>query len=200
MIWFTSDLHFNHQNILKYEPNSRPFETIDEMNEVLIKNWNDRVKPEDTVFVLGDLSMGRWEDAGTCIKRLNGKIVLVRGNHDTPKRLELYKSLGIEIHDIYYLSYKGRYFICCHFPIANEEFIKMVIKDNSEVVNLYGHIHSNAPVGYKDGTFHVGVDTNELRPISIEEIWSQCWPSEQLAQPEVKAYYELAKNNPNFEN
>ena len=200
MIWFTSDLHFNHLNILKYEPNSRPFETVDEMNEVLIKNWNDRVKSEDTVFVLGDLSMGGWEDGGACIRRLNGKIILVRGNHDTPKRLELYKSLGIEVHDIYYLPYKGRYFICCHFPIANEEFIRMVVQDNSEVVNLYGHIHSNAPVGYKDGTFHVGVDTNGLKPISIEEIWNQCWPSEQLAKPEVKTYYELAKDNPNFEN
>ena len=54
MIWFTSDLHFNHLNILKYEPKSRPFENVAEMNEALIKNWNDRVKPEDTVFVLGD--------------------------------------------------------------------------------------------------------------------------------------------------
>lgn len=170
------------------------------MNEALIQKWNEKVAPEDIVYVLGDLSMGEVNVAIEYIKRLNGKIILIRGNHDTPKRIEAYKLLGIEVHDIYYLSYKGRYFICCHFPIANEEFIRMVVQDNSEVVNLYGHVHSNAPVGYKDGTFHVGVDTNGLRPISIEEIWNQCWPSEQLAQPEVKAYYELAKNNPNFEN
>lgn len=190
MIWLTSDLHFNHVNILKYESVSRPFETLDEMNEVIIKNWNDRVKPEDTVYVLGDMIMGQLDAGRECLKRLSGKIVLIRGNHDSPKRIEMYKEMGIEVHDIYYLPYKGRYFILCHFPIASEEFIKMVIKDNSEVVNLYGHVHSNAPKGYVNGTYHVGLDTNDLCPISIQQIWDECWPEEQMKQPEVKAYHD----------
>jgi calcineurin-like phosphoesterase family protein len=190
LIWLTSDLHFNHVNILKYEPVSRPYETLEEMNEVIIKNWNDRVKPEDTVYVLGDMVMGQLDAGRECLKRLNGKIVLIRGNHDSPKRIEMYKEMGIEVHDIYYLPYKGRYFILCHFPIASEEFIKMVIKDNSEVVNLYGHVHSNAPKGYVNGTYHVGLDTNDLCPISIQQIWDECWPEEQMKQPEVKAYHD----------
>lgn len=190
MIWLTSDLHFNHVNILKYEPVSRPYETLEEMNEVIIKNWNDRVKPEDTVYVLGDMVMGQLDAGRECLKRLSGKIVLIRGNHDSPKRIEMYKEMGIEVHDIYYLPYKGRYFILCHFPIASEEFIKMVIKDNSEVVNLYGHVHSNAPKGYVNGTYHVGLDTNDLCPISIQQIWDECWPEEQMKQPEVKAYHD----------
>ena len=57
MIWFTSDLHLNHMNILKYEPISRPFDTVEEMNETLIGNWNACVKDDDTVFILGDLCM-----------------------------------------------------------------------------------------------------------------------------------------------
>lgn len=194
MIWLTSDLHFNHVNILKYEPVSRPYETLEEMNEVIIKNWNDRVKPEDTVYVLGDMVMGQLDAGRECLKRLNGKIVLIRGNHDSPKRIEMYKEMGIEVHDIYYLPYKGRYFILCHFPIASEEFIKMVIKDNSEVVNLYGHVHSNAPKGYVNGTYHVGLDTNNLCPISIQQIWDECWPAEQMAQPEVKEYHDKHVN------
>lgn len=194
MIWFTSDLHFCHNNILNYEPDSRPFNTIEEMNETLVQKWNDKVSAKDTVYVLGDLSMGRVEAAIEYIKRLNGKIILIRGNHDTPKRIEAYKEIGIEVHDIFYLPYKGRYFILCHFPIANEEFIRMVIEDNSEVVNLYGHVHSNAPVGYKDGTYHVGVDTNRLAPISIEQIWNECWPEKQMKQPEVKAYHDAHVN------
>ena len=194
MIWFTSDLHFCHNNILNYEPDSRPFNTIEEMNEALVQKWNEKVSVEDTVYVLGDLSMGRVEVAIEYIKRLNGKIILIRGNHDTPKRIEAYKEIGIEVHDIFYLPYKGRYFILCHFPIANEEFIRMVIEDNSEVVNLYGHVHSNAPVGYKDGTYHVGVDTNRLTPISIEQIWNECWPEKQMEQPEVKAYHDAHVN------
>lgn len=190
MIWLTSDLHFNHVNILKYEPVSRPFESVEEMNEAIIKNWNDRVKPGDTVYVLGDMMMGQLDEGKECLKRLNGKIVLIRGNHDSFKRIKMYKEMGIEVHDIYYLPYKGRYFILCHFPIASEEFIKMVIKDNSEVVNLYGHIHSNAPKGYVNGTYHVGLDTNDLCPISIQQIWNECWPEEQMKQPEVKAYHD----------
>ena len=199
MIWFTSDLHFCHNNILNYEPDSRPFNTIEEMNEALVQKWNDKVSTEDTVYVLGDLSMGQIEVAIEYIKRLNGKIILIRGNHDTTKRIEAYKEIGIEVHDIFYLPYKGRYFILCHFPIANEEFIRMVIEDNSEVVNLYGHVHSNAPLGYNNGTYHVGVDTNNLAPISLEQIWQECWPEKQMKNPFVSAYYDVVKDNPNFE-
>lgn len=200
MIYLTSDLHFNHVNILKYEPVNRPFETLEEMNETLIKNWNDKVTAEDTVYVLGDLAMGTVEASRACIERLNGKIVLIRGNHDSPKRIAMYKELGIEVHDIYYLPYKGRYFILCHFPIASEEFIKMVIQDNSEVVNLYGHVHGNAPKGYVNGTYHVGVDTNNLAPISIQQVWEECWPAEQMKQPEVKEYHDAhAKVNGSYE-
>lgn len=199
MIYVTSDLHFNHANILKYEPESRPFATIEEMNETIISNWNSVVKSTDTVYVLGDLSMGQIENAIPLIKRLKGKIILIRGNHDTPKRMEQYRNLGIEIHDIFYLPYKGRYFVMCHFPIASQEFIDMVIKDNSEVVVLYGHVHHNAPTGYVDGTYHVGLDTNALTPLSIEKLYQECWTSNNLNDPSVRAYKEAHEQNPNLE-
>lgn len=200
MIYLTSDLHFNHANILKYEPVSRPFATIPDMNEAIIANWNSVVKPEDTVYVLGDLSMGEVKNAVELIKRLNGKIILIRGNHDTPKRIAVYQELGIEVHDIFYMPYKGRFFVMCHFPIASEEFLQMVRQDNSEVVCLYGHVHSNAPTGYKDGTFHVGLDTNNLTPISLDDIWRQCWPAEQMMDPVVQTYYDAHKDQPTYEN
>ena len=174
MIYLTSDLHFNHMNILKYEPESRPFSSIEEMNETIIQNWNEIVTANDTVYVLGDMAMGMIEDAIPLIKRLNGKIILIRGNHDTTKRLQAFKEIGIEVYDIFYLPYKGKYFIMCHFPITSKEFIDMVRYDNSEVVNLYGHLHHNAPKGYVDGTYHVGLDTNNLKPISIDKIWEEC--------------------------
>ena len=195
MIWFTSDLHFNHTNILKYEPISRPFETVEEMNEVLIENWNRHVDEEDTVYVLGDLCMGKDTDIPGILERLKGHIILIRGNHDGSKRRKIYEKHGIEIKDICYLSYKGRYFVMCHFPIASEEFMEMVRKDNSEVIMLYGHIHSNAPKGYVDGTFHVGVDTNELRPVSVEEIWQQSWPNAEGFVLDYKKRYEDGKQH-----
>ena len=198
MIWFTSDLHFNHLNILKYEPVTRPFAGIEEMNETLITNWNSVVKDTDTVYVLGDFVMGMADEVKKILDRLNGKIILVRGNHDTKTKLDIYRARGIEIRDIAYLSYKGRFFILCHFPIASEEFIQMVVRDNSEVVNLYGHVHSNAPTGYHEGTFHIGVDTNNLTPISIEQVWQQCWPQEMMT-PEIQSYKDEHNNNPDLE-
>lgn len=189
MIYFTSDLHFNHSNILAYEPITRPFATIDEMNETLIANWNSVVKSEDTVYVLGDFAMGPASDVHKLVSRLNGTIKLVRGNHDTPAKLKIYKEMGIEIKDIEYLTYKGRFFILCHFPIASEEFMQMVVNDNSEVINVYGHVHSNAQKGFYKGTYHIGVDTNNLTPISIEQVWNESWPEEMMT-PEVVAYKE----------
>ena len=89
-------------------------------------------------------------------------------------RRKLFSEHGIEIKDIEYIEYKGKFFILSHFPLFNEEFAKMVNEDNEEVVVLYGHIHSNAPKGFVDGTYHVGMDTNNLTPISIEQIWQEC--------------------------
>lgn len=191
-IYLTSDVHFNHLNILTYEAKTRPFANVDEMNEKIIENWNNVVAAKDTVYVLGDLGMGTLDKLPALVKRLNGKIILVRGNHDTPKRIALYQSLGIEVKDIDYLAYKGRFFIMCHFPNDSEEFIRMITHDNSEVVWLYGHVHSNAPKGYHDGTYHVGMDTNDLTPISLEQVWSECWP-EEIMTPAIEEYKAAAE-------
>lgn len=189
MIYCTSDCHFNHKNILSYEPQTRPFATTEEMNETIISNWNSVVTAEDEVWVLGDFFMGQLTAIDPILDRLNGKIHLVRGNHDQKNRIKIYEAHGIDIHDIAYIQYKGRYFVLCHFPNENKEFIRMIIEDNSEVVWLYGHVHSKAPKGYVNGTYHVGVDTNNLTPISIQQIWEECWPKE-IMTPEVIAYKE----------
>lgn len=80
MIFFTADTHFGHANILKLC--GRPFDTIEEMNEKMIDNWNDRVKGTDTVYIVGDMFF-RCSDAETILKRLKGKKRLVIGNHDS---------------------------------------------------------------------------------------------------------------------
>ena len=198
MIYFTSDLHFNHPRILEYEKITRPFSSLTEMNETLITNWNNVVKPEDTVYVLGDFVLGDPKLIPEFLNRLNGTIKLIRGNHDTPAKLKVYQELGIEIKDIEYLTYKGRFFILCHFPIASEEFMQMVVNDNSEVINVYGHVHSNARKGFYQGTYHIGVDTNNLTPINIEQVWSESWPEEMMT-PEIQAYKIAHTENPNLE-
>lgn len=187
MIYLTSDQHFNNYNIMKYEPASRPFGSVEEMNEELIKRWNSVVKPTDTVYVLGDFIMGVAEKTAEILDRLNGTIKLVRGNHDSRTKLKIYEERGIEVKELAYLEYKGRFFIMCHFPNENKEFIEMIRRDNSECIWLYGHLHGNAPKGYINGTYHVGADTNDLTPISIEQIWQESWPAEMMT-PEVADY------------
>ena len=195
MIYLTSDLHFMHKKIIEYEPITRPFDSVDQMNEVLIKNWNDTINKEDKVYVLGDFCMGPADSVRDIVSRLNGEITLVRGNHDSRAKLQIYEEMGIEVKDIAYITYKGRFFILCHFPIASPEFCEMVRRDNSEVLVLYGHTHSNSPKGYVDGTYHIGVDTNDLKPISIEQIWQESWP-EEIMTPDIVEYKESHSNDP----
>lgn len=79
MKYFTSDFHFNHANVIKYC--NRPFETVDQMNEVLLKAWNEVVKPEDTVYFLGDFCFNP-QKALEWLSKLNGEIIFISGNHD----------------------------------------------------------------------------------------------------------------------
>src|SRR6185503_2891509 len=80
-IYFTSDHHFGHANILTFEPEARPFKTVEEMNEALVDRWNSVVKPNDMVWHLGDFAFGKHNIA--IAARLQGRKKLVLGNHDS---------------------------------------------------------------------------------------------------------------------
>ena len=79
-VFFTSDLHFFHKNIIRFD--NRPFTSVEEMNETLIRNWNRKVKKDDLVYILGDISWGNDEETCAIFARLNGRKVLIKGNHD----------------------------------------------------------------------------------------------------------------------
>lgn len=79
-VWFTSDTHFWHENIIRFC--NRPFSSIQEMNEELIRRWNETVPEEGVVFHLGDFAFGGAKEWNEVMFRLNGKIYLILGNHD----------------------------------------------------------------------------------------------------------------------
>lgn len=81
-VYFISDTHFFHGNIIKEDYCGRPFKHIEDMNEQMIAMWNEKVKSTDTVIHLGDMSMGGWQKFEACTKLLNGRIIMTRGNHD----------------------------------------------------------------------------------------------------------------------
>ena len=166
----TSDQHFNHENIIKYC--NRPFSSVEEMNEEMIKRWNTVVSKDDTVFVLGDFFMGRLTEIKDILLRLNGHIMLVEGNHDKDNKIATMTSYGNikNLGPLFSMNYRGIDIVMGHYPI-DFDLRDMVSKTSKKMVFLYGHIHNLAPKGLDRGCFyHVGVDTNDFTPVDLDSI------------------------------
>lgn len=133
-VWLISDTHFSHNNIINFMNNDgtklRPFDTVEEMDEMMIDNWNSVVKPSDKVYHLGDVVINRR--ALPILNRLNGRKILIRGNHDIFKTKE-YTPYFEEI----YGSYKLANYILTHIPIHPDSIARWA---NG---NIHGHLHSN---------------------------------------------------------
>jgi calcineurin-like phosphoesterase family protein len=165
--WVTSDIHFNHESIRKYCPESRGhLQSSTEMNEEIIRNWNATVDPADHTFIIGDVAMGLIEKAPALIQRLNGAKTLIRGNHDrslmkNPANMALFLST----HDYLCFSVKKVGVVMCHFPIAHWD------SEGRGSVMLHGHLHSpksKVHIFPERRIIDVGLDGNDLRPRHLE--------------------------------
>lgn len=163
--WWTSDTHFNHGNIIKYC--NRPFKDVGEMNSTMIHNVNAIVKPEDTVFFLGDFCFrntpggkegeGLPEKAEVFIKQLNGHWIFVKGNHDRNNSLKT-------IIEKVWIRYGGYRICMVHNPIHADPTCKL---------NFVGHIHEKwkfKRLNNRCDLINVGVDQWDFRPITFETI------------------------------
>lgn len=167
-IFFTSDFHFYHNKEFVWA--ARGFSSVDEMNEVLVENYNKLVKPDDDVVILGDCYLNCTDEQGCAmLRRLNGYKHLCIGNHDTDTKVKAMRYYGV-FNSINYAKMvkfsKRKVAYCSHYPTmtGNSGF--------NPVFNLYGHTHQKLPkmenssiVGY-----NVGVDAWNNRPVAIEEI------------------------------
>lgn len=165
MIWFTSDLHLGHANII--HSCQRPFETIEEMNQTLIHNYNSMVAKNDTVYILGDLSFRiPVEEANDLIRKLKGKKILIRGNHDKQYDPTLFEG----IYDFYELKGFYKYpIILMHYPMLEWP------KSRQGSLHLHGHQHNkfeyNERMKQADILrYDVGVDANDYFPVSLNSI------------------------------
>lgn len=155
----TSDTHFLHSNIIKYC--SRPFNNVDEMDTALITIWNEIIAPEDIVFHLGDFAMGgnfKLEQILKILNSLNGKKILVRGNHDHSKvaAAECWKKVCKEFN----FEFKGIKIHMQHVPWKDI---------NPEHLYLHGHSHGTLGT-WHDGQIDVGVDCWDFAPVELDEI------------------------------
>ena len=159
-IFIVSDTHFGHEKtctVFKREDGSplRPFANADEMNEEMIKRWNDIVKPHDKVYHLGDVVINKkflW-----VLGKLNGKKRLIRGNHDIfPTRV--YMEYFDEIYGVRVLSDM----ILSHIPLARDSITERFN------VNVTGHLHANY---INDPVYlNVSVEHTNFTPLSIEDV------------------------------
>ena len=133
MIHFTSDLHFGHKNIIKYD--NRPFETIEEMDVELIKRWNNKVNKNDTVYILGDISWYNDQKTVEIYSQLNGVKRLINGNHD---RIHgKVKNCFETIKDYDEIKVDNITIIVSHYPIH------MYNHHYHGAIMLYGHVHNS---------------------------------------------------------
>lgn len=170
-VWFTSDLHFYHKNICKYC--NRPFETMEEMHEALIANWNSVVKEDDTIFLLGDMGFCGYEKLKTLLSRLKGQIILITGNHDDASVVKHLLDDGIlfTTSNLCTITIIGdeecpnQNLTLCHFPM-----IDWPDKERGAWM-VHGHQHQ-LPETPSCSAAHwdVGVDKNHLTPVSFEQL------------------------------
>jgi calcineurin-like phosphoesterase family protein len=180
-VWFTSDTHFGHRNIIKYC--DRPFNGVDHMNRAMIDRWNSVVSFEDTVYHLGDACMGSISDTLPLIRELNGYKILVPGNHDRifsgesrarkerflPEYSAVFEEIALEQ---FVYGEGGVDFRLCHFPYLGDShdadrFNKQrPIDDGLPLV--HGHVHDKWRVNGRQ--INVGVDVWDFEPVHLDVV------------------------------
>jgi calcineurin-like phosphoesterase family protein len=165
-VYFTSDHHFGHKNILKFE--SRPFEDVHQMNEAMIQRWNSVVGNGDTIFHLGDFSFLNFDATKDILARLNGYKILILGNHDRGRGRSWWLNAGFDEVSEYPLIYKDFFFLT-HEP--------MYMNKHMPFVNVHGHIHGQKYEG--NSYFNICVEHWDYKPLSFEEIKAAVVPSEE---------------------
>lgn len=166
--FYTSDQHFGHKNFLNFLDEEgrqiRPFSSVEEMDEFMIENWNSAVQPEDTIVCLGDIAIKR--KSLQILERLNGRKILIRGNHDifhTSDYLKYFEEIrAVEVKP-------GAQLIFSHYPIHPDSLKKGWI-------NVHGHIHQRV-VKVEDGIpdpryFNISVECTEYTPIEWNDLYN----------------------------
>ncbi len=171
-IWFTSDHHSGHKNIIEYC--SRPFASVDEMNEALVAAWNDCVAPIDTVYYLGDFSL-KSAAMEQYAPRLHGRKILIAGNHDSCHPSNNGGKLGsLAVYRKYFddvlEEHEWEDCLLHHMPYYDKDddrFPEHRPLDNGKVL-LHGHVHERWLTNGKQ--INVGVDVWDYAPVSEQQI------------------------------
>lgn len=182
-VWFTADTHFGHKNVIGFC--NRPYTNVDEMNEDLIAKWNDSVQEGDTIYHLGDFAFLNKVKTREIIERLNGDIILLKGNHDANRKKEFFLDCGMTAvydlgygHTLEYFSDDDEVlFEMCHYPVQEamgdydqRDYLLLEAPPRSEVpgVLVHGHVHQQWRM--RRNMVNVGCDVWGLKPVSLRKL------------------------------
>jgi calcineurin-like phosphoesterase family protein len=163
MIYFTADLHLGHANVIRFC--NRPFASAGEMDEALIANWNETIKGNDDVYILGDLFYRNETPAEKTLKRLKGRKHLILGNHDKRwvRGIDLTKYFA-EVTNLLMYKRDGVKYTLCHYPMLSWE------GRGRGGDMIHRHIHNN-PLGCADPfLLNAGVEINGYKPVTLDEL------------------------------
>lgn len=162
---FTSDPHFFHRSMVDLK--RRPFSSVEEMNEVLVDNWNSVVGKKTIIYVLGDVSFGRPEETDALLSRLNGNKRLILGNHDNSKMVDkVYRNHFMTICDRLRVSFQDikEEIVMDHFPLMTWD------KAHYGAWHLHGHSHGSMNYPFVGKILDVGVDVHNFKPITAAQV------------------------------
>lgn len=169
--WFTADLHFGHKNIIEFC--KRPFENVEQMDEMLIQLWNERVLPLDDVYVVGDISFHKLQRTLDIIGQLKGRKYLITGNHDRQfRRSEFFRERFEWVKDLAMVNVPDnnavggvQRIVLCHYAMRVWE------GSHYGTWQLYGHSHGTLPDDPSLFSLDVGVDSSpHLAPFSYADL------------------------------
>ena len=165
---YISDLHFGHANCINFD--NRPFHDVDEMDRCMIELWNNRVRPEDDVYILGDFAFKSGKTPDWYLRQLKGHKHLIVGNHDKVLlECENAQKYLESIDKMTFVSDEGKLIVLCHFPIAEWN------KSRHGSWHIYGHIHARKDETYeymktRERALNAGCMINNYTPASFEEL------------------------------
>lgn len=163
--FITSDLHLNHTNIMKYCPNSRKFNSIEEMNEKIISNWNKIISQDDMVYILGDVGFGSTEANTKILRRLNGTKILIVGNHDHRNLKDNdFRAEFSEVKDYAEMVFDKKFVVMSHYPFLYWN------GSHRNSYMLHGHCHSKNPDKLPIRRYDVGLDGNDCMVYDLSEL------------------------------
>lgn len=157
--WFISDTHFSHNNIIRYT--GRPFESVEEMNRSLIRNWNDCIDANDQVFFLGDFGLGDVDHLHSICSQLKGHKICIRGNHDRNASFMMRVGFGTVLESAFLKI--GQHTV---------ELIHIPSNEKPAHFQLHGHVHEKRPSKIISNQLNLCVEVWDYKPVAEKTILS----------------------------